>query len=86
MDYSALGLRLGSIASNLAVSLFITAIFAFVFNGMGLLTSRPKPEPDFISLVICLELSLLSVVTLLLQISFNLDDSVGPLLALYILP
>nr|YP_009659066.1 NADH dehydrogenase subunit 4L [Chytriomyces confervae]QCQ69064.1 NADH dehydrogenase subunit 4L [Chytriomyces confervae] len=61
---------------NLAFILVTVAILAFIFN-------RGK---DLITLVIALELILLSVGILLVSLSFHLDDLVGSTLTLYLLP
>lgn len=70
---------MSGLGSNLAISLFITAIIAY----MGDLSQGGK---NFIMVIISLELILLSIGILLLHLSFNLDDSVASLLTLYILP
>ncbi|KAJ3297501.1 NADH dehydrogenase subunit 4L [Rhizoclosmatium globosum] len=61
---------------NLAFILVTVAILAFIFN-------RGK---DLITLVIALELILLSIGILLVSLSFHLDDLVGSTLTLYLLP
>nr|QCQ69087.1 NADH dehydrogenase subunit 4L [Synchytrium taraxaci] len=67
---------MSGLGSNLAISLFITAILASIFNG----------GKNFIMMIISLELILLSIGILLLHLSFNMDDLVGSTLTLYILP
>lgn len=67
---------MSGLGSNLAISLFITAILAYIFNG----------GKNFIMVVISQELIQLSIGILLLHLSFNMDDLVGSTLTLYILP
>jgi NADH:ubiquinone oxidoreductase subunit K len=61
---------------NLAFLLITVAILSFIFN-------RGR---DLITLVIALELILLSIGILLVSLSFHLDDLVGSTLTLYLLP
>nr|YP_009640135.1 NADH dehydrogenase subunit 4L [Synchytrium endobioticum]QCQ68434.1 NADH dehydrogenase subunit 4L [Synchytrium endobioticum]QCQ68453.1 NADH dehydrogenase subunit 4L [Synchytrium endobioticum]QCQ68472.1 NADH dehydrogenase subunit 4L [Synchytrium endobioticum]QCQ68491.1 NADH dehydrogenase subunit 4L [Synchytrium endobioticum]QCQ68510.1 NADH dehydrogenase subunit 4L [Synchytrium endobioticum] len=67
---------MAGLGSNLAISLFITAILAYIFNG----------GKNLIMVLISLELILLSIGILLLHLSFNMDDLIGSTLTLYILP
>lgn len=67
---------MSGIGSNLAISLFITAVVAYIFNG----------GRNLIMIIISLELILLSIGILLLHLSFNFDDLVGSTMTLYLLP
>lgn len=65
---------------TLSFFLFILGIIMFIFNG-GL-----SPHRNLIFLLIALEVLLLAIGLIFLQISFILDDAIGILVTLIILP